>query len=92
MSTLRALRTSSSLGGVSPTRPAGRRPPVRPPRLPRVSAKSVALIPRCVECEAAWLPADEERWQAHRGGDDLDVPAEVFFYCPRWAEREFGDS
>jgi hypothetical protein len=24
----------------------------------------VAIIPRCVECEAHWLPADEARWQA----------------------------
>ena len=60
------------------------------PRLHRVNAKSVALIPRCVECEAAWLPADEERWQAHLGCDeDLDAPAELVFYCPQCAEREF---
>jgi len=30
-----------------------------------VSAESVALIPECAECEARWLPADEERWQAY---------------------------
>ena len=29
-----------------------------------MKAESVALIPECVECEARWLPADEERWQA----------------------------
>jgi hypothetical protein len=25
------------------------------------------------------------------GGDDLDEPAELVFYCPSCAEREFGD-
>jgi hypothetical protein len=35
-----------------------------------VSAKSVALIPRCAECEAVWLPADAERWRAYLGGDE----------------------
>jgi hypothetical protein len=50
-----------------------------------------ALIPRCTECEAAWLPADDERWRAYHAGDDLDEPAELFFFCPACAEREFGD-
>jgi hypothetical protein len=54
-----------------------------------VSAESVALIPRCAECDAGWLPADEERWSAYLGSDTLDEPAEVVFYCPRCAEREF---
>jgi hypothetical protein len=36
------------------------------------------------------LPADEERWRAYLGGDDLDAPAELIFYCPDCAEREFG--
>ena len=44
--------------------------------------ESVALIPRCVECEAAWLQADEGRWRAYLGGDDLDEPAEVVFLLP----------
>jgi hypothetical protein len=57
-----------------------------------VNAQQVALIPRCAECEAVWLPADEERWQAHLGCDEhFDEPAEVVFYCPEYAEREFGD-
>lgn len=48
-----------------------------------MSAESVALIPKCAECEAAWLPADEDRWKAYLGGDEhLDEPAEVVFYCP----------
>ena len=51
--------------------------------------EGVALIPRCAECEAAWLPADEERWRAYLGSDDLDEPAELVFYCPACAEREF---
>jgi hypothetical protein len=54
-------------------------------------AGSVALIPRCAECEAHRPPADEERWRAYLGGDDLDEPAELVFYCPDCAEREFGD-
>jgi hypothetical protein len=53
-------------------------------------AESLAPIPRCAECEAAWLPADEARWRAYLGGDDLDEPAEPVFYCPGCAEREFG--
>jgi hypothetical protein len=36
-------------------------------------------IPRCAECEAHWLPADEERWQAWLTEDD---PTELVFYCP----------
>ncbi len=51
--------------------------------------EGVSLIPKCVECEAVWLPTDEERWHAHLGGDDLDEPAELVFYCPECAEREF---
>jgi hypothetical protein len=37
------------------------------------------LLPRCVECEAMWLPAGGERWRAYLGCDEyLDEPA---FYC-----------
>lgn len=36
--------------------------------------KGVGLIPSCVECEAVWLPADEERWRAYLTDDE---PAEV---------------
>jgi hypothetical protein len=42
-------------------------------------------IPHCDECEAAWLPVDEERWSAYLTDDD----DEVVFYCPDCAEREF---
>ena len=56
-----------------------------------VSAESVAIVRTCAECEACWLPADEERWRACLGGEDLDAPAELVFYCPDCAEREFGD-
>jgi hypothetical protein len=52
--------------------------------------EGVALILRCTECEAAWLPADEQRWRAYPSGHDLNEPADVFFYCRRCAEREFG--
>jgi hypothetical protein len=55
-----------------------------------VSADRVALIPRCVECSAVWLPADEDPWRAYLGGDDLDEPGEVVIYCPDCAEQEFG--
>lgn len=27
-----------------------------------MDAPQVALIPSCTECEARWLPADQERW------------------------------
>ena len=49
--------------------------------------EGVAIIPRCAECEAHWLPADEERWRAYRTDDE---PPELVFYCPACAEREFG--
>ena len=54
-----------------------------------MASADVALIPACAECEEVWLPADEERWRAYFGGDDLDGPAELAFYCPECAEREF---
>jgi hypothetical protein len=55
-----------------------------------MSAGTVALIPKCAECEAHWLRADEERWRAYLGCDeDLDEPAKVVFYCPECGEREF---
>lgn len=56
-----------------------------------MSAQRVALIPRCAECGAVWLLADEKRWQAWLASDSLDELPEVVFYCPRCAEREFGD-
>jgi hypothetical protein len=39
------------------------------PRL-AVMLERVALIPRCAECEAAWLLADEARWQAWLTDDE----------------------
>jgi len=53
----------------------------------RMHTEGVAIIPRCAECEAHWLPADEERWRAYRTDDE---PPELVFYCPACAEREFG--
>ena len=53
-------------------------------------AGQIALVPRCAECGRRWLPADPERWCAYHGGDDLDDPAEIVFYCPECAGREFG--
>jgi hypothetical protein len=37
------------------------------------------IDPEVRECEAAWLPANEERWHAYLGGDDLDEPPEIVF-------------
>jgi hypothetical protein len=51
------------------------------------SANSVQPSPRCAECEAHWLPADEARWQAWLTDDE---PPELVFYCRGCAEREFG--
>ena len=50
--------------------------------------EGVALIPKCAECEAVWLPTNEAQWQAWLTDDE---PAELVFYCPECAEREFGD-
>jgi hypothetical protein len=54
-----------------------------------VSAESVALIPRCAECDVGWLPADEECWRAYLTEDE---PAELAFYCPECADEQFGNS
>jgi hypothetical protein len=43
----------------------------------------------CAECEAGWLPDDDERCLAYLTDDE---PAELAFYCPDCAEREFGDN
>lgn len=55
-----------------------------------VNSDRGTLIAKCAECEAVWLPADDERWRAYLGGDDLDEPAELVCDCPDCAEREFG--
>ena len=51
-----------------------------------MSAEGVAVIPRCAECGAIWLAADEDRWQAYLTEDE---PPELAFYCAECAEREF---
>jgi hypothetical protein len=51
--------------------------------------ESVAVIPRCAECGALWLPADADRWQAWLTRDE---PPELAFYCPACAEREFEET
>jgi hypothetical protein len=56
------------------------------------AGEMVALIIACVECDALWLPDDEERWRAYLGSDNLDELPEVVFYCPACVEREFGDA
>jgi hypothetical protein len=42
-------------------------------------AEAVALILGCVECDARWLPADGDRWEAYLTDDE---PPELAFYCP----------
>jgi hypothetical protein len=54
-----------------------------------MSAESVALIPRCAECGARWLPADSARWQAHWVDDGPDE--KLVFYCSECGEREFAN-
>jgi hypothetical protein len=49
-----------------------------------MALESVALSPACAECEAHWLPADEERWRAYLTDDER---AELAFYCEDCAER-----
>jgi hypothetical protein len=53
-----------------------------------VDTWQVALIPSCTECDARWLPADEERWRAYLTDDE---PPELAFFCPECSEREFAD-
>jgi hypothetical protein len=53
-------------------------------------AEIVARIPNCTECDARWLPADEERWEAYWVDDGPEE--KLLFYCPECAEREFGGS
>jgi hypothetical protein len=53
-----------------------------------VEAEQLAMIPECVECEEPWLPADESRCQAYHTDDE---PPELAFFCPKCADREFGE-
>jgi hypothetical protein len=48
----------------------------------------LAFILTCSVCRRAWVK-EGERWRAYHAGDDLDEPAELVFYCPECAEREF---
>jgi hypothetical protein len=51
-----------------------------------VSAERVAPVPECAECDARWLPADDDRWEAYLTDDE---PPELAFYSPECAEQEF---
>ena len=42
-----------------------------------MSAESVALIPKCPECEAVWLPANDQRWAR---GSFLDAKRNALAY------------
>jgi hypothetical protein len=35
-----------------------------------MSPERVAVVPRCAECVAVWLPADEDRWSAYLTDDE----------------------
>lgn len=50
--------------------------------------ESAAIITSCTECDARWLPADEERWSAYLTDHE---PPDLAFYCVECAEREFGE-
>jgi len=54
-------------------------PRARRPRADAVREQRVALVPECAECDAHWLPADEDRWLAYLTEDE---PPELAFYCP----------
>ena len=58
-----------------------------PPLETLLSAEQVALSPQCAERGEVWLPADEERWQAHWIDDGPEE--KLVFYCPACAEREW---
>jgi hypothetical protein len=52
----------------------------------------LSFIITCGECHRRWLPDDDERWRAYLGvEEDIEEPAELVFYCPECAKREFGD-
>ena len=53
-----------------------------------MSMYGLAFIENCVVCRRPWIAGDE-RWRAYHVGDDPAEPAELVFYCPQCAEREF---
>ena len=53
-----------------------------------MSMYGLAFIENCVVCRRPWIAGDE-RWRAYHVGDDPAAPAELVFYCPQCAEREF---
>jgi hypothetical protein len=63
----------------------------QPPRPPADAAADTSGHGRFFRTVAfhsrPWLPDDGERWRAWLTDDD---PANVVFYCPECAEREFG--
>jgi hypothetical protein len=52
-----------------------------------MEAERVALIPHCAEGDVIWLPAGEDRWEAHLTDNK---PPEIAFFCPDCADTEFG--
>lgn len=77
---------AANWGHITRTREAWTLDRRRSPRIPRLSAQQVALIPQCAECRGVWPAADDDRWRAY-----LDMEDELVFYSPGWAEREFVD-
>jgi hypothetical protein len=56
-----------------------------------MTTEPVVLIPQCAECRKVWLPTDDDCWRAYLGAEDLDELAEIVFYCPECAARQFDD-
>jgi len=50
----------------------------------------LSFIQCCVVCRRPWI-AVGERWRAYHVGDDPAEPADLVFYCPECAVREFDD-
>jgi hypothetical protein len=48
----------------------------------------LTFIQTCAVCRRPWF-SDDERWRAYHVGDDPAEPAELVFFCPDCAEREF---
>jgi len=47
-----------------------------------------SFVLTCAVCHRVWV-SGHERWRAYHAGDDLDAAAELVFYCPECAWREF---
>jgi hypothetical protein len=60
----------------------------RPFSVLALAMHGLTFIQCCVVCRRPWI-ACEERWRAYYAGDEPSERAELVFYCPECAEREF---